>query len=152
VTQQVQAVDVLPTILQALDLPVPAPPAIAGRPLQAVMAGGAPEPPAVSEISHRGFVAHGMRTSKDKYVQRFSPEADELYFDLVRDPKETTNRLDEARERVRFLKGGIEAAMSPNPFRNTLRFEGSDAFEVRLKTRGWIEGVQPVGFGASDRY
>jgi arylsulfatase A-like enzyme len=152
VKQQVQAVDVLPTVLETLALPVPAPPVIAGRPLQVVMAGGAPEPPAVSEISHRGFVAHGMRTSKDKYVQRFSPDEDELYFDLLRDPKETTNRLDEARERVRYLKGGIEAAMSPNPFRYTLRFEGGDAFEVRLKTRGWIEGVEPVGFGPADKY
>ena len=141
-----------PSVLQAMDLPVPAPPVIAGRPLQAVLAGGAPEPPAVSEISHRGFVAHGMRTSRDKYIQRFSPEEDELYFDLAQDPKETTSRLDQAGERVRFLKGGIEAAMTPNPFRHTLRFEGADAFEVRLKTRGWIEGVQPVGFGVADRY
>ena len=75
--------------------PCPPPPVIAGRPLQAVVAGGAPEPPAVSEISHRGFVAHGMRTSADKYVRRFSPEEDELYFDLVQDPKET----DEPRRR-----------------------------------------------------
>jgi hypothetical protein len=152
VKQQVQSVDVLPTVLQAVDLPVPAPPVIAGRPLQAVLAGGAPEPPAVSEISHRGFVAHGMRTSADKYIQRFSPMEDELYFDLVKDPKETTSRIGEARERVRFLKGGIEAAMTPNPFRHTLRFEGSDLFEVRLKTGGWIEGVEPVGFGVADRY
>lgn len=152
VRQQVQSVDVLPTILQALDLPVPAPPVIAGRPLQAVIAGGAPEPPAVSEISHRGFVAHGMRTSADKYIQRFSPQEDELYFDLAKDPKETTSRLDQARERVRFLKGGLEAAMTPNPFRHTLRFEGKDAFEIRLKTGGWIEGVEAVGFGIADRY
>jgi arylsulfatase A-like enzyme len=151
VTQQVQAVDVLPTVLQALDLPVPAPPVIAGRPLQAVLAGGAPEPPAVSEISHRGFVAHGMRTSRDKYVQRFSPQEDELYFDLVQDPKETISRLDLDRERVRFLKGGLEAAMGPNPFRYTLRFEGADPFEVRLRTGGWIEGVEPIGFGPADR-
>src|SRR5688500_14372830 len=86
VKQQVQAVDVLPTVLQALELPVPAPPVIAGRPLQAVLAGGAPEPPAVSEISHRGFVAHGMRPSRDKYVPRFSSEEDELYCDLVQAP------------------------------------------------------------------
>jgi hypothetical protein len=125
---------------------------IAGRPLQAVLAGGAPEPPAVSEISHRGFVAHGMRTSRDKYVQRFSPEEDELYFDLVQDPKETISRVDQARERVRFLKGGIEAAMAPNPFRYTLRFEGTEEFEVSLKTGGWIEGVEPVGFGPADRH
>ena len=152
VKQQVQAVDILPTALEALGLPVPAPPVIAGRPLQPVVAGGAPEPPAVSEISHRGFVAHGMRTSKDKYVQRFSPEEDELYFDLVADPKETTSRADQARERVRFLKGGLEAAMVPNPFRHTLRFEGADAYEIRLKTGGWFEAVETTGFGPEDRY
>ena len=74
---------------------------ITGHPLQAVVQGGAPEPPAVSEISHRGFVAHGMRTGKDKYVRRFSPEEDELYFDLRNDPKETVNLIEQNRERVR---------------------------------------------------
>ena len=152
VKQQVQAVDILPTALEALGLPVPSTPVIAGRPLQAVIAGNAPEPPAVSEISHRGYVAHGMRTSKDKYVQRFSPDEDELYFDLAADPKEQTNRVDQARERVRFLKGGLEAAMVPNPFRHTLRFEGGDAYEIRLKTGGWFEGVEATAFGPEDRY
>jgi arylsulfatase A-like enzyme len=152
VKQQVQTVDILPTTLRALGLPVPAPPVIAGRPLQPLLEGGAPEPPAVSEISHRGFVAHGMRTSRDKYVRRFSPEEDELYFDLLQDPLEKTNRVDQARERVRFLKGGLEAAMVPNPFRHTLRFAGGDGYEVRLKTGGWFEAVEAGSFGPSDRY
>ena len=106
VAQQVQAVDVLPTVLEALALPVPGPPAITGRPLQAVLRGGAPELPALSEISHRGFVAHGMRGERDKYVQRFSPEEDELYFDLARDPGEQANRIDEAGSRVRGCAEG----------------------------------------------
>jgi arylsulfatase A-like enzyme len=152
VGRQVQAVDILPTALFALGLPVPPTPVIAGRPLQGVLAGGTAEPPAVSEISHRGFVAHGMRTSRDKYIQRFSPEQDELYFDLVADPREKTNRLDQARERVRFLKGGLEAAMVANPFRHTLRFEGADAYEIRLKTGGWFEGVEATSFGPEDRH
>jgi arylsulfatase A-like enzyme len=152
VGQQVQLVDVVPTVLRALDLPVPEPPVIAGRPLQVVVRGGAPEPPAVSEISHRGYVAHGMRTTRDKYVRRFSPHDDELYFDLAQDPGEQTSRLDAARERVRALRGGLEQAMAANPFRHTLRVAGPGTWELRLKTGGWIEAVEPVGFGAADRY
>jgi arylsulfatase A-like enzyme len=152
VAQQVQLVDILPTVLRNEGLPVPDSPIITGHPLQDVLRGGAPEPPAVSEISHRGFVAHGMRTGRDKYVHRFSPDEDELYFDLVRDPKEQDSRLDENRERVRFLRAGVEAAMVPNPFRYTLRFAGSGRYELRLRTGGWVEGVEAVGFGSSERY
>jgi hypothetical protein len=152
VAQQVQAIDVLPTVLESQGLPVPPRPVILGQPLQNVLAGGAPEPPAVSEISHRGFVAHGMRTGRDKYIRRFSPEEGELYFDLVRDPKELVNRLDEARERVRLLKAGVEAAMVPNPFRHNLRVSGSDDYVLHVRTGGWIEGVEATGLGPSERY
>jgi arylsulfatase A-like enzyme len=150
VKQQVQLVDVLPTVLQSQDLPVPEPPHIAGRPLQRVVAGGAAEPPAVSEISHRGFVAHGMRTSRDKYVRRFNPDDDELYFDLVRDPGEKVNRVAEAGRRVQHLKAGVEAAMVPNPFRHHLRAAGRGEFVLRLRTGGWFEGVEPDGLTADD--
>jgi arylsulfatase A-like enzyme len=150
VKQQVQLVDVLPTVLQSQDLPVPEPPHIAGRPLQRVVAGGAAEPPAVSEISHRGFVAHGMRTSRDKYVRRFNPDDDELYFDLVRDPGEKVNRVAEAGRRVQHLKAGVEAAMVPNPFRHHLRASGRGEFVLRLRTGGWFEGVEPDGLNADE--
>jgi arylsulfatase A-like enzyme len=152
VKQQVQEVDVIPTVLHEMGLPVPTPPAIAGHPLQAVVAGGAPEPPAVSEISHRGYVAHGMRTSRDKYVQRFSPEEDELYFDLIQDPKEKTSRLEANRERARTLKAAGEAAMVSDPFRHNVRAEGSGEYVLKLRTGGWIEAVEPTGFGPEDRY
>jgi arylsulfatase A-like enzyme len=152
VKQQVQEVDILPTILQEEGLPVPPAPAISGHPLQSILKGGAPEPPAVMEISHRGFVAHGMRTSRDKYVQRFSPEEDELYFDLARDPKEQTNRIAENGERARLLKAGVEAAMAPNPFRHMLRFTGGGEYTLRLKTNGWLEGVEAGGLGQGEKY
>src|SRR5207245_9039383 len=142
--------DVLPTVLQEMGLPVPHPPAIAGHPLQPVVAGGAPEPPAVSEISHRGYVAHGMRTSRDKYVQRFSPEEDELYFDLKKDPKERTSRLEENRERAGTLKAAVEAAMVADPFRHNLRAEGGGAYVLKLRTGGWIEGVEAEGLAGED--
>jgi arylsulfatase A-like enzyme len=147
IQQQVQAVDVLPTILQNEGLPVPPSPIIAGLPLQGVLSGTLPERPAVSEISHRGYVAHGMRTGKDKYVRRFSPQVDELYFDLVRDPKELLNRIDDARERVRVLKASVEAAMVPNPFRYSVRVTGSGEYALTLTTGGWLEGVQATGLG-----
>jgi arylsulfatase A-like enzyme len=152
VKAQVQVVDVLPTVLESQGLPVPEPPHIAGRPLQGAVRGTGPEPPAVSEISHRGFVAHGMRTRRDKYVRRFNPQEDELYFDLARDPGEQTNRIDEAGPRVQLLKRGVEAAMVPNPYRHHLRAVGSGDYAVRLRTGGWIEGVEPIGFSAEDRY
>lgn len=152
VKQQVQGVDVLPTVLKELGLPVPEPPVIHGHPLQDVMTGQAPEPPAVAEISHRGFVAHGMRTSKDKYVRRFSPIEDELYFDLLQDPREQNSKLEQAKERVRLLKAGVEAAMVPNPFRHSLRFVGTGSYDLRLATGGWIEGVEALHFGTGESY
>jgi arylsulfatase A-like enzyme len=149
---QVQTVDILPTVLEAAGLPVPAPPIISGRPLQAVLKGGAPEPRAVSEISHRGFVAHGIRTREDKYIQRFSPEEGELYFNLQKDPKEMANLSGQAPERVRQLRADLEQAMVPNAFRHVLRFTGTGRYELKLRTNGWIEAVEPIGFGLADKH
>lgn len=152
VAEQVQVVDVLPTVLRALDLPVPSPPAIVGRPLQDVVEGKAPEAPAVAEISHRGYVAHGMRTRQDKYVRRFSPQDDELYFDLRQDPREHDNRVEANRERVRLLRAGVEAAMVPNPFRSHVKVSGAGHYVLRLRTGGWIEGVEAAGLGPAEGY
>jgi arylsulfatase A-like enzyme len=152
VSQQVQEVDILPTILESQGLPVPVPPIIAGRPLQAVIRGAAPEPPAVAEISHRGYVAHGMRTRTDKYVRVFSPAQAEMYFDLTRDPKELTNRIEENRERSRLLRAGLEEAMVENPYRNIVRLAGTGSYDLKLSTEGWIQGVETAGLGPSERY
>lgn len=150
VAQQVQIVDLLPTILQSQGLPVPEPPAIAGRPLQAVLAGTAPETPALSEISHRGFVAHGARTPQGKYVQRYSPQEDELYFELPRDPGEQADRLAENRERARPLRALVEATLVPNPYRHVLRFVGPGRYEVELETRAWLQDLEAVGLGSGE--
>ena len=142
VAQQVQGIDVLPTVLESLDLPVPEPPVISGRPLQAVLERGAEERPALAAISHRGFVAHGVRTTHEKYVQRFSPEEDELYFDLQADPKEKVNRAAEAGTRLRALRARVQATLVTNPFRHVLRFVGAGRYALELTTHGWIEQVQ----------
>jgi arylsulfatase A-like enzyme len=152
VAEQVQTLDVLPTVLREMGLPVPPTPVILGHPLQDVVRGGAPEPPAISEISHRGFVAYGMRTRQDKYVHRFSPERDELYFDLAADPREQASRLATGGERVRSMRAGVEAAMVIDPFRRHLQLVGSSEYVLSLTTSGWIQGVEPIGFGGGDTH
>jgi arylsulfatase A-like enzyme len=152
VKEQVQELDVLPTLLESQGMPVPKPPDIEGRPLQAVLRGEHRDRPALSEISHRGFVAHGMRTVRDKYVQRFSPDEDELYFDLTRDPREQVNRIGEARERVRHLKAGVEAAMVTNPFRHVVKLVAPGEYVLKLRTGGWIERLEAAGFGPAERH
>jgi arylsulfatase A-like enzyme len=152
IAEQVQLVDVLPTVLRHLELQVPPPPVVMGQPLQELIAGGVPERHAISEISHRGIVAHGVRTREDKYVRHFSPEAVEYYFDLVRDPGERENRIGEHRDRVREMSSRVEAAMARDPNRRVLHFEGSDTWELALHTPGWIDGVEPMGLGIGERY
>ena len=145
---QVQAVDIVPTILQALAIPLD--PSLMGRPLQEAIAGAPDERTALSEISHRGFVAHGVRTDRDKYVRRFSPDDDELYFDLLRDPAERENLVAEHPDRVHFLQAQAEAAMSPNPFRYAIEVSGAGTFDLHLETRGWLEGVETTGLGTGE--
>jgi arylsulfatase A-like enzyme len=150
VSQQVQTVDVLPTVLESFSLPVPAPPIIVGRSLRLVAEKGGPPVDAISEISHRGYVAHGIRTQDDKYIRRFSPKEDELFFDLKADPKEQSDRLAESATRASVLRGRVEAAMVSNPYRNAMRFVGSGEYAVKLHTGGWIEGVETTGFGSGE--
>jgi hypothetical protein len=150
VAEQVQLVDVVPTVLASAGLPLPQD--LEGRPLQDAVRGGKGPRPALAEISHRGFVAHGVRTDRDKFIRRFSPEEDELYFDLTRDPGERTNRAAENAGRVRLLQAQAEAGMAQNPFRFVLQLAGRARYELRIETRGWLEGVEATGFGPAERW
>jgi arylsulfatase A-like enzyme len=148
VAEQVQGIDIVPTVLAALGIPLDS--SLVGRPLQEAIEGKLAERAALSEISHRGFVAHGVRTERDKYVRRFSPDDDELYFDLVRDPGEHTNLAAEHPDRVHFLQAQAEAAMSPNPFRYVIEVAGSGSFDLKVETRGWLEQVETTNLGAEE--
>jgi arylsulfatase A-like enzyme len=150
VPAQVQEVDVLPTLLQALALPAPGEPEIRGRPLQTLLEEKTDPRPAVMELSHRGVVAHGIRTEHDKYVRSFSPVSEELYFSLDEDPAEKQNRVAQARERVRSLRAAVEPSLLPNPFRHTLRLTGAGAYHLTVRTGGWIENVETIGFSPKE--
>jgi arylsulfatase A-like enzyme len=151
VKQMVALSDVLPTVLEALNMEVPDPPAIVGRPLQGVAFGKAPEPPVVSEISHRGYVSTGIRTGKAKYVRRFAPQTDELFFDLARDPAEAHNLIDQLPEDLRRLRSGVEATMQVTPYRYAIRSLSPQAQTLLVETPGWIEGVEAAGLGLGEK-
>lgn len=148
VAHPVQALDVLPTILEGLDLP--ADPALQGTPLQRALGAPGPERPAIVEISHRGVVAHGARTARDKYVRRFAPQGDELLFDLAADPGETRNHADARRDRVRALRAAIEPALRPNPFRSVVRVAGRGDFRLEIATAGFLEEVRADSLGPDE--
>ena len=151
VAQMVGLSDVLPTILRAMGMPVPEPPAIIGRPLQGVAFGTSPEPTVVSEISHRGFVSSGIRTGQAKYIRRFEPQTDELFFDLTKDPKELHSLIDQKPEGLRRLRSAVEATMQVTPYRYALRAMTQEPQTLILETPGWIEGVETAGLGLSEK-
>ena len=151
VSQMVALSDVMPTILESVGLPVPEPPAIIGRPLQGVVFRTTPEPPVISEISHRGFVATGIRTGAAKYVRRFAPQTDELFFDLAKDPKESNNSIARFPEDVRRLRAIVETTMRVTPYRYAIRALSPVPQTLLIETPGWIEGLETAGLGLSDR-
>ncbi len=151
VAQMVGLSDVLPTILEAVGLPVPDPPAIIGRPLQGVTFSKVPEQTVVSEISHRGFVSSGIRTGQAKYIRRFSPQADELFFDLTKDPKEQTNLMGGNPSAARPLRSAVEATMQVTPYRHVIRALSPKAQTLWVETSGWIEAVETAGLGLSEK-
>lgn len=150
VTEQVEGVDIVPTVLESMGLPVPS--RLAGLSLTRAAEGGLPDREALSEISHRGFVAYGVRGGDDKYIRRFSPDDDELFFDLVADPAEQVNVIDDHGERVAYLRTRGEDAMSPNPFRYVLDISGAGPWDLKLEARGWIEALEGEGFGAEETW
>jgi hypothetical protein len=132
-------------------MPVPDPPTIIGRPLQGVAFSKVPEPAVVSEISHRGFVSSGIRTGEAKYIRRFSPQADELFFDLAKDPKEQANLMSQSPPAAKRLRSAVEATMQVTPYRYALRALSPQPQTLIVETAGWIEGVESAGLGISEK-
>jgi len=149
VESQVQLLDVLPTILKSQGLPVPDPPAIAGRPLDESLGPRFRERPVVFETKYREYVAYGVRTRANKYVHQVYPDPRELFFDLVRDPQERDGHSRSAAAHA--LRRIAEAAVMPSAYRYQLRLEGEDDYELALRTTGWFESVSAPGLGAGER-
>jgi arylsulfatase A-like enzyme len=148
VARQVQLVDVLPTILETEGLPVEG--AIEGRPLDESYGATGPERPALFETSYFEHVAYGARTSEAKYVRRFHPADAELFLDLRRDPGERQARGVEGSPPARALKAAAEASLSSGAH-HRVRVDGADAYDLRLRTTGWIEVVERTGLREAER-
>jgi hypothetical protein len=110
-----------------------------------VLEGAPHELLAIAEISHRGYVARGVRSREDKYIERFSPEEGELYFDLTRDPRELTSLLGERPDRVRTLRDALNRVMAGSPFQNHVRTQGTGEFHLLLRTSGWFQDEEMLG-------
>jgi hypothetical protein len=151
VERQVQLVDVLPTILQSQGIPLPKAPTIVGRPLEESLAEATADRAATFEAKYREFISYGARTRVDKYVRQLYPENREFYFDLVRDPGEQVNRIGEMGPRGQELKRIAEAAVGTAVFSYQLRVAGDEPYTLRVRTAGWIERIQAVGLGSSER-
>ena len=105
VDQPVELIDIAPTILNLLDIPVPArmrgtdlgpwlatPPAPASR-----------LPPAFAELEDKRMVVRGEEKLICDLNWGFC-----AYYDLAKDPGEKQNRADEYPERVASLRGGLD--------------------------------------------
>ena len=148
VARQVQLVDVLPTLLKNLGLPVPA--GFAGRALEESFRATGPERPAVFETKFFEHVAYGARTSEQKYVRIFHPASAELFFDLRRDPGEK-EPLDAARmPQAQALKDLAERSLSSD-LHHRVRVDGAGEYDLRLRSTGWIEIVDRMGLVEGDQ-
>jgi arylsulfatase A-like enzyme len=128
-TAMVSAYDVMPTLLETLDLPIPS--AERNLPGQSFL-------PLLRENSSQGhecvvlYDEYGpvrmVRTEEWKYVYRHAHGPHELY-DLVNDPDERTNLVDEPGQQARI--GELKAMMDEwfaryvDPVRDGLRQDGT---------------------------
>ena len=149
VSEQVRGIDVAPTILQALGIPVPQ--QMQGRSLIAVASGqasGAP-PPAFSETYypyyHFGWSPLiAIRTGAYKYIRAPKPEL----YDLAADRAETNNLASADRSRTDKLQAELVSGYAGSAT-DAPRQESLDAPTLaRLKSLGYIGSHAPRGAAA----
>ena len=134
-------VDILPTLLDAVGLPIPA--GLPGRSL--LTAAGrhesAPRPSyfeAMSAMLNRGWAPlTGILIDRDKYIDL--PIAER--YDLAADPGETSNLAGRSPERDRTLAAALGALGAALPGQR--RTEDADAI-ARLRALGYVSGSAPV--------
>jgi choline-sulfatase len=151
VTTPAAHVDVLPTVLDALGLPVP--PGLPGRSLLPAAAGRADEGgtvyfEALSGSLNRGWAPlHGVIRDRVKYVDLPIPEL----YDLARDPGEATNLAARDGARRETLRGLMAAFRSADRAPGRSR-EDAETRE-RLRGLGYLAGgaaVPPAGYTEED--
>jgi hypothetical protein len=92
-----------------------------------------------------------VRTEQEKFIRRFSPDDDELLFDLAKDPGEKTSVAEANPERVRLRKAQVEAAWRRTRSATCCRCARRGQLALRLETHGWLEAVETAGLGPQER-
>lgn len=142
VADTVRHVDLLPTILDALALPVPA--ELAGRSLLPLLAGGPAEAEPVyfeslSSAKNRGWAPlFGTVAGGKKYVELPIPEL----YDLAADPQETRNLAAAEPQTLERLRATLFRLRGHDPGWSGGR-ESTEAVE-RLRSLGYLSGSAPA--------
>jgi len=109
VEQQAQQVDVVPTILDALGLKLPAD--LEGRSLLTLAAGpGGEEEPAFSWLEERSLRSAAVTTSEWRLVEKRFPISGSFLYDRRADPGERHNLAREQPVRAGYLRSQLRAA------------------------------------------
>ena len=142
VGERVRHVDVLPTVLDALSLPVPE--GLAGRSLLAAANGQALEPAAsyfeaMSSALNRGWAPlSGLARDRYKLIDLPIPEL----YDLDADPGETRNLAASEPQRLEVLRGQLGRAREAD--RGLTRQEESGETRERLRALGYLAGASTL--------
>jgi choline-sulfatase len=109
-----RSVDLVPTLLDLVDVRVDGGPPLAGRSLAAAFRGGpAPEEQAtyaesLTPLLHFGWSdLRALREGRFKYIQAPRPEL----YDLGEDPKETHNLLEQAKAKAEAMRNALAARL-----------------------------------------
>lgn len=112
VQRQAQQVDVAPTILDLLGLPIP--PVVEGRSLAPWILGRAPEDDAEEEafswLDQHGFRAASVTTPVWRMIEDRAPNAGRALYDRHADPGEHRDLADERTVRTGYLRAHLLAA------------------------------------------
>ena len=137
----VSLVDLLPTVLDALELPIPG--QLEGRSLLPLLRGRQSAPPAVVASLARfpGLRSRSIRLGRWKYVHRYAEPQEHMLFDLETDPQERKNLYAshpaEAGELARTLAAFVQEREGSRlePGRAELSAQESE----RLRSLGYAE-------------
>jgi choline-sulfatase len=136
-----QHVDVVPTLLDALGLPVPA--AVEGRSLLPEMAGAgeevSEEEAALSWLDVDGFRSASVSTPAWRLIEDRAPRAERSLFDRRGDPAEKRDLVRERAVRAGYLRSLLRAAESGGARLRAGEGTVDDELRERLRALGYIQ-------------
>jgi len=147
--QPARLVDIVPTVLDLLDLPVPG--AIDGQTLLPLISGRPYEPPLALVETQLPWVyfgwapLQGVRSHRYKLIDAPRPEL----YDLVRDPKELSNQYGDEMELREELHAGLKTATASSEGPTAAAVD-DEAILEKLRALGYVEAGGRTGKAEHD--